>query len=202
MTVPTNSNEMHRSAQASRLLRAQLDIVAQSLPVTTWINPSWAFLSMIPFLLDTHLFGYVPEWRVVAVMAMHLTNSAIAMVLYRKFLGDSGDNRKWLLWLTIFQFFIGLVWGETIWLLWVNGNAVNNVFVMMPFVGVLWSYAMSRTMHIGVYLASVLPIVALGSLRAITGEGNVADGIRLYAGAGGDRAAQNRDDAGHPIRQR
>jgi two-component system cell cycle sensor histidine kinase PleC len=177
MTAKTNSNDTHQTAQASRLLRAQLDIVAQSLPVTTWINPSWAFLSMVPFLFSNYLFGYVPLWRVAAVMALHLTNSVIAVVLYRHFLADSSDNRKWLSVLTGFQLLIGAVWGATIWFLWVNGNAVNNVFVIMPFIGVLWSYAMSRTMHIGVYLASVLPIVVLGSLRAATGEGSVAHGL-------------------------
>ena len=177
MTAHTVSNDSHQTAQASRLLRAQLDIVAQSLPMTTWINPSWAFLSMIPFIIPNYLFGYVAVWRVATVMALHLANSVIAIVLYRHFQADSSDNRKWLNWLTAFQLLIGVVWGATIWLLWVNGNAVNNVFVIMPFVGVLWSYAMSRTMHIGVYLASVLPIVILGSLRAATGEGSVAHGL-------------------------
>jgi two-component system cell cycle sensor histidine kinase PleC len=177
MTAHTISNDTHQSAQESRLLRAQLDIVAQSLPVTIWINPSWAFLSMIPFLVPTYLFGHLPAWRVAAVMAMHLSNSVIAVMLYRAFQADSSDNRKWLVWLTTFQLLIGVCWGATIWLLWINGNAVNNVFVIMPFVGVLWSYAMSRTMHVGVYLASVLPIVVLGSLRAVTGDGSVAHGL-------------------------
>jgi two-component system cell cycle sensor histidine kinase PleC len=173
MTAQTISNDSHDATQASRLLRAKLDMVAQSLPVMIWLNPSWAFLSMIPFMVPPYLFGYVPLWRMAAVMALHLTNSAIAATLYRRFAADSSNNRKWLEWLTLFQLFIGVVWGATIWLLWVNGNAVNNVFVLMPFIGVLWSYSITRTMHTGVYFASVLPIVVLGSLRAATGGGSV-----------------------------
>jgi two-component system, cell cycle sensor histidine kinase PleC len=177
MTAQTISNENVRQAGESRLLRAQLDIVAQSLPLTMWINPSWAFLSMIPFFFPTDVFGYVPFWRVSLALGLHLANGGAASLLYRRFQKDSRDERKWLRWLTAFQAVIGVVWGSTIWLLWINGNAVNNVFVIMPFVGVLWSYAMSRTMHIGVYLASVLPIVVLGSLRTITGDGSVAHGL-------------------------
>jgi hypothetical protein len=177
MTAHTVSNDSHQTAQASRLLRAQLELVAQSLPVVTWINPSWAFLSMIPFLIPSYLFGYVPVERVAAVMALHLANSVLAVLFYRRFQADSSDNRGWLIRFTLLQLEIGLCWGATIWLLWVNGNAVNNVFVILPFVGVLWSYATSRSMHIGIYLASVLPIVVLGSLRAATGSGAVAHGL-------------------------
>jgi two-component system cell cycle sensor histidine kinase PleC len=68
----------------------------------------------------------------------------------------------------MFQFYIGLTWGATIWLLWENGNLANNIFVLMPFVGILWAYSISRAMHLGVYLAAVLPIVLLGSLRVLT----------------------------------
>jgi two-component system cell cycle sensor histidine kinase PleC len=168
---------MHQSVQAERLLRAQLELVAQSLPVVTWINPSWAFLSMIPFLIPTYLFGHVSMWRIGLVMALHLFNSVGALFLYRLFRADSRDTRKWLMRFTLLQLEIGLCWGAMIWLLWINGNAVNNVFVILPFVGVLWSYATSRSMQMGVYLASVLPIVILGSLRALTGEGSVAHGL-------------------------
>jgi two-component system cell cycle sensor histidine kinase PleC len=177
MTAQTISNENDDATQASRLLRAQLDMVAQSLRVTTWINPSWAFLSLAAFLFPQDPFGHVPLWRLSAVMGLHFLNSAIALVLYRRFRADSSDSRKWAVWLTAFQLLIGVVWGATIWLLWVNGNAVNNVFVIMPFTGVLWSYAITRTMHAGVYLATVLPIVILGSLRAATGDGDVSHGL-------------------------
>ena len=153
MTAHTISNDTHQSAQASRLLRAQLDTIAQSLPLTVWVNPSWALLSMVPFLIPRYLFGYVPLWHVALIMALHLFNSAVAIVVYRHFQANPGNNRKWLVALTLFQTFVSTIWGATVWLMWDNGDAVNNVFVIMLLTGVLWSYATARTMHIAVYLA-------------------------------------------------
>ena len=179
MTAQTISVINGEAAGETRLLRAQLEMVAQSLPLTMWINPSWAFLCMMPLFVPNNLFGDISGWRIATVMTLHLMDSAIAAVLYRQFRADSSNTRRWLFTMTLFQALIGLVWGAMVWLIWVNDNAVNNVFVMMPFIGVLWSYAMSRTMHIGIYLTAVLPIVLLGSLRAITGDGALAHELTL-----------------------
>jgi two-component system cell cycle sensor histidine kinase PleC len=154
-----------------RLLRAKLDVIGSSLPMTMWVNPTWALLTIIPFLVSQEPFGAIPGRRIALVMALHLFNSFMAAVLYRAFRRDSSNGRAWLRSLMLFQLYIGITWGATIWLLWQHGNPANNVFVITPFVGLLWAYAMSRTMHVGVYLAAVLPIVVLGSLRAITSPG-------------------------------
>jgi two-component system cell cycle sensor histidine kinase PleC len=157
-----------------RLMRARLDVIGQSLPMTMWMNPTWALLTATPFLFSDSPFGDLPLGRVFLVVGLHLFNSIIAGFLYRAFRRDSADGRKWLQMLVVFQFYIGLTWGATIWLFWENGNAAHNVFVIMPFVGLLWAYCLSRAMHFGVYLAAVLPIVVLGSLRAFTAPGAAA----------------------------
>ena len=173
MTAQTISNATADTASESRLLRAQLEIVAQSLPLNVVINPTWALLTLLPFLLPGNDFGNISWAQIGAVMGLHLLDSVIAWVLYRQYLADSSNVQKWFNRLTNFQFVIAVVWGLQVWLEWDNGNAINNVFVIMAMVGVLWSYALSRTMHLTVYLASVLPIVALGSLRAISGQGMI-----------------------------
>jgi two-component system cell cycle sensor histidine kinase PleC len=160
-----------------RLLRAKLDVMGQSLPMTMWMNPTWALLTATPFLFPHSPFGDVPISRVVLVVGLHLFNSVVAGVLYRALRRDAANGRKWLQMLIAFQFYIGLTWGATIWLFWQNGNAANNVFVIMPFVGLLWAYCLSRAMHFGVYLAAVLPIVVLGALRAFTATGAAAHAL-------------------------
>jgi len=157
-----------------RLLRARLDVIAQSLPMTTWANPAWAMLTAIPFFFSDSPFGEVPTGRIVLVLVLHLFNSVIAGVLYRGFRRDPRNGHRWLQVFTAFQFYIGLTWGATIWLFWLNGNVGNNVFVIAPFVGLLWAYGSSRAMHAGIYLAAVVPIVVLGSLRAFTAPGAAA----------------------------
>ena len=157
-----------------RLLRAKLDFIGGSLPMSMWMNPTWAFLTIVPFIISTEPFGDVPVSRLMFVMALQFFNAATAMALYRAFRRDSSNVRAWLRTLTLQQFYVGLTWGATIWLLWKHGNAANNVFVIAPFVGLLWAYALSRTMHVGIYLAAVMPIVVLGSLRAMTSTGLAA----------------------------
>ncbi len=167
----------NRAIEEPRMLRAQVEIVGQSLPMVTWINPTWAFLSLVPFLVPGSPFGHIATWRLITVMLLHLATGVVASILSRRFRADSSNTRKWLGVLTAFQLSIGAVWGVMIWLLWINGNAVNNVYVLLPISGVVWSYALSRTQHMGVYLAAILPIMALGALRAITGEGLVAHAL-------------------------
>ncbi|HWA30652.1 MAG TPA: HAMP domain-containing sensor histidine kinase [Rhizomicrobium sp.] len=167
MTAQTLPTARAVDGDDSRLLRARLEVVAHSLPMTVWFNPTWAFLTTIPFMV-TDAFGDVSGGRIAMVIALHLFNSAVATVLYRTYRRDSSNGRTWLHTLTLFQAYIGMTWGATIWLLWVNGDIANNLFVLMPFVGLLWAYSISRAMHLGVYLGAVLPIVLLGSLRVVT----------------------------------
>ena len=177
MTAQVLSNVKVAHGDEPRLLRARLDVIGQSLPMTMWLNPSWALLTAAPFFFPNNPFGAVPIARVTLVIVLHLFNSIIASVLYRAYRRDASNGRQWFRVLTAFQAYIGLTWGATIWLFWLDGNAANNVFVMMPFVGLLWAYGLSRAMHLGVYLAAVLPIVVLGVLRAFTATGATAHAL-------------------------
>jgi len=166
----TNASTM----EEPRLLRAQLDMVVQFLPLSLWINPSWAFISIIPFMGFFHVFGDVPLWRIAAVMVLHLVTSGAAVVVQREYYAAPAGVTRWLNRLMILQASIGVAWGLLVWLLWQNGNPINNIFVSVPIIAVLWSYASSRAMHSGVYLVTVLPIVGLSLLRFFTGTGQTA----------------------------
>ncbi len=171
MTAQGMPNVKVAQEDEPRLLRAKLEYISSSLPSTMWVNPTWALLTLIPFMLSEQPFGKVAGARLGLVMALHIFNTLVAAMLYRAYRRDSSNWRAWLRIFILLQFYIGATWGATIWLLWVHGNAANNVFVMAPFVGLLWAYAASRSMHVGVYIAAVLPIVILGSLRAATSPG-------------------------------
>jgi two-component system cell cycle sensor histidine kinase PleC len=177
MTAQILSAAKMAEGDEPRLLRAKLDVIGQSLPMTMWLNPTWVLLTATPFFFPNDPFGEVPLSRVALVVGLHLINSVIAGFLYRAFRRDSSDARRWLHMLVAFQFYIGLTWGATIWLFWRNGDTANNVFVIMPFVGLLWAYCLSRAMHFGVYLAAVLPIVVLGGVRALTADGAAAHAL-------------------------
>jgi len=155
------------------MLRARLDLIAASLPTTVWLNPAWAILGAIPFTGIFPIFHAVPFWHLVVAVSLQIVNGLVAVLLHKSYREDHGNLEAWLLRLTIFQALIGTAWGVMAWLLWIRGDEVNNVMVALTVVGILWAYAMSRTMHITVYLAAVLPtaVLALGRF-ALAGEGD------------------------------
>src|SRR5665213_1250170 len=179
MTVQSNSNVLTPPVDEPRLLRAQLELVVRLLPMTLWINPTWAVLSIVPFLGLFHMFGDLAAWRIATMLALHLMAGVIAVILYRQHRANPGDTKSWLARLLVFQALTWAVWGAMVWLLWQDGNPANNIFVFVSIVGALWSYASSRAMHMGIYLAGIVPIVAIAFLRFITGQGQAAEALAL-----------------------
>jgi two-component system, cell cycle sensor histidine kinase PleC len=154
-----------------RMLQARLEMVVAALPTGAWLNPGWAAVSVIPFLVFSSMFGNVPLWRLAAVVGVHLVNSVVAIHLYRRYRRDPSETERWFIKLTGFQALIGVSWGLLVWFLWVNGNSDNNFVVLVPIVAVLWAYAASRAMHIAVYLAGVGPTAVLALMRFSTAPG-------------------------------
>src|SRR3984885_5396983 len=148
-------------AEDPRLLRARLDLIVSSVPITVWLNPAWAALSTLPFVGFFPIFGTIPLWRVFAVMAMHIGNSFIAARLFKDYRRDPSNSQRWLWNVAGFQALIATAWGLMGWLLWDPGNPVNNVLVTLVIVVTLWAYASSRAMHTAVYLAGVTPTLVL-----------------------------------------
>jgi two-component system cell cycle sensor histidine kinase PleC len=144
--IETSRNEAAKPADGpERMRRARLAMLMAGLPTTAWLNPGWAFLSIVPFMGLFPLFGYVPAWRLATVVGLHLVNSGLALAIYRSYLRNPSDVTGWYRKLTVFQALIGTSWGLLVWLLWIN------VVVLIPIVAVLWAYAVTRAMHYGTY---------------------------------------------------
>lgn len=157
-----------------RMLRAQVEIIAASLPVTMWLNPSWAIVSIIPFLGFFPFFGYVSPVNLIAAVSVHVVNATIAAFLYLWYRHNPTDIHKWAVRFNVFQVLIGISWGLLPWFLWVPDNNLNHVIVVVPIVAVMWTYAISRSTRFSLYLAGVLPIALLMTLRFLTADGRVA----------------------------
>jgi len=167
MTAETIS-EAPTNGDRERMLQARLDMVAAALPAGAWLNPGWALLSIVPFMGFFPMFGAVPVWRLATIVGVHIINGFLAFALYRSYRSDPIDTNAWFWRLTAFQSLIGVSWGLLVWLLWLPGNPVNHVAVLVPIVAVLWAYAASRAMHIAVYLAGVGMIAVLALARFVT----------------------------------
>lgn len=173
----TNDTASADGMGAERRRRAQVETVAASMPLTIWLNPSWAAVAMLPFMGFFPIFGNVPVLNQVAAVGLHLVNSAIAVVLFLLYRYNPTSPRAWMNRFVAFQTLIGFSWGAMIWLLWVPGNAVNNVIVIAPIVAVLWTYAASRSLHLGLYMAGVVPIFALVMARFLDNPQGAASAL-------------------------
>jgi two-component system cell cycle sensor histidine kinase PleC len=157
-------SEVVQNDQA-RMLRARLDFLITTLPVTTWINPSWAALSALPFTGLVPMFGAVSPWRLLLAVGLHILNSFVAVRLGSEYRHGHTNDAVWLRRITAFQALVGTSWGLFAWLLWVNGNPVNHVLIVGVIVVVLWVYVFSRGTHLGVLLASTTPIATFAVAR-------------------------------------
>jgi two-component system cell cycle sensor histidine kinase PleC len=154
-----------------RMLRAQVEMLDQSLPIMVWINPSWAVLSILPFSGIFPIFGTIAPWRLALVVLLHLCNSAVAWYFHRGYQRDPSDTDGWLHRMTALQVLVGVAWGLGVWLVWQNGNAVNNLLSILPVVAIIWVYALTRTTHTTVYLAGILTITIVTMARTLTATG-------------------------------
>jgi two-component system cell cycle sensor histidine kinase PleC len=149
------------AAEEARMLRARLDFMAATLPLTVWVNPTWAAFAVIPFTGLFPIFGSLSWLRIAAVIGVHLINSVIAATLRSQYRSGPSDPQRWLARMAVFQGLIGFSWGLFVWLLWEAGNPINHVLVVMSVVAVLWASAFSRAMHKTVYYAGIAPTVVL-----------------------------------------
>ena len=174
MTAQAISSPARAKTEETRMLRARLNLIVSSVPIAIWVNPAWAAITILPFAGFFPVFGAIAWWRLAAIMALHIVNSFIASALYRGYLRDPVNSRKWMWAVGGFQMLIGTTWGLMGWLLWVPGNPVNNIFVMLAVIAILWAYAFSRAMHSAVYFAGVTPTVVLTLIAIVYSGGPVA----------------------------
>ncbi len=167
-------------ADPERLMQARLDMVAAQLPIGAWLNPGWAFVSIVPYMGFFPALGHVPPWHLVLAIAVHLFNSVLANIIYRQYRRDPTDTKAWFRTLTAFQSLVGLSWGLLVWLLWADGNPINNIAVLVPIVAVLWVFAHTRVMHIAIYFTGMGPAAALSMARFATASGDTWPTITIF----------------------
>src|SRR6202012_5202450 len=103
---------------------------------------------------------------IVSFGASKLTN------IYRDDTASHANALKLQGWFTRYiaaQVAISAAWGFMPWLLWTHGDFVNHVFIAAVITGVLSWLVVSRASHMEMFLAGMIPIVVLTSLRFLFG---------------------------------
>jgi two-component system, cell cycle sensor histidine kinase PleC len=157
-----------------RMLQARLDLMVASMPTALWINPCLTIVWMLPFMGLFPQLGAIRWPQLCIIMAMQILMGLAARPLYRGYRRDPENPGRWLGRLAIFQAASGAVWGIFVWLIWSDGNPLNNVLVTMTVCGIVWAYSFTRAMHAGVYLSGVVPTIVLTIARIAYGSGPVA----------------------------
>jgi len=156
-----------------RVLRAQLQLIVNSLSFTAFVNPLGVAMMYGPVLFEPEYFGAVPIGHFWIVCVMHAATSLAAWLIYRRRneAFDLVSMERRLAWL---QLTLGVCWGITLWLLWVDNNPTNNVFCALAMTSMLWAATVTRVMHLRLYAIGFVTMGGLYWLRMATGTTPVA----------------------------
>ena len=169
---------MQRSADG-RVLKAQLNLIADVLHAARFIAPLWALCAAL-LASELGAFGNAPlEVAMVLPVAVGLT-TLMAMRLVTLYRDDAAVHASqprlepWFGRFIALQIAISSAWGLMPWLLWQSGNPMNHIFLALAVVAILSWLIVSRISHMDMFMASVVPMVALADLRFLLG-GSLVD---------------------------
>jgi two-component system cell cycle sensor histidine kinase PleC len=165
---------MQRSADV-RVLKAQLDLIADVVYAARYTAPIWALA--VAFLCSNQ-FGYLGHQSIqttmvlaVAVIAVSMASSHVVTAYQNEAAGrvTSEQLQAWFPRFVTIQVAISCAWGLAPWLLWTPGDAVNHLFIAGIIGGTLGALAVSRATHIDVLIASMAPLAAITGVRFLFG---------------------------------
>lgn len=168
-----------------RVLRSQLDLTSQTVRSTRLSSPFWA-LGIALFGSDLcGLFGHVDinvALFVPVIVAATMILSASVVSTYQYDTADAREydrTRPWFSRIVAMQAVISFAWGLMPWILWENGNFANHLFLAGASVLVLATLVVSRASHMEMFLASIVPMTLLTTLRFALGGNAVDLGIAI-----------------------
>ena len=160
-----------------RVLKAQLDLVAESMSITRVSAVLWSLVLLALTSSAFHLFGNIPPSRGIWLVVSVGITSIVATVVVATFRRNSAarasieDISRWQTELIYMQAAIGIVWGMAPWLLWQAKSPLNHVFLAGAMVVVLSNLVVSRSNHSGIILAGIIPVSVISALRFAFGDG-------------------------------
>src|ERR1700749_4008763 len=172
---------------------ARLKQIVASLPASIIYNPLMTILAALPFVFGPKTFGYVSWWAIAAAIGVQIATSVATRIIYVTNRDKVRDVRKLQQELLIQQFFYSPGCGTIGWFFWCDGNSVNNMYVVLLMVCVVWAGAFTRAAHreimtVGTATASIVFLarfaIAPGTLaHVMTFLGPLLLGYILVMGA-------------------
>ena len=168
-----------------RVLKAQLDLTAQSVQTTRFTAPLWALLAAL--LCSQGLFGRHSLMQALYLPMIVTLTVGMSTGFTATYLRQSGgmqnitEIRRWFLRLSLVQFSNSLAWGLMPWLLWETGNPVNHVFLAAASIVAISNLLAARGCNLPMFIASLLPISLMSAARFALGENGMDLAIAMTA---------------------
>ena len=159
-----------------RVLKAQLDLIAEAVYATRFTSPLWALL--IAWLASDQFgyFGKTPFEQCLILPAVVSASVVLASFIVSKYRSDVGSHTEpdrvqpWFARFVSMQAAISTVWGLVPWLLWNANNPLNHLFLAVSVVFVLSGLLISRATHLDMFIAGLAPISAIAFVRFVWGD--------------------------------
>ena len=157
------------------MLQARLQIVIDSLMATIIFNPLLTAICIPAFALAGSPFGSVPVWRLGLAEILQFLSAGFAVFVYRRYRQvDDGQLDRVHVLLVFGQTLFSTVWGVIAFLVWLPGNPVNQVFIVMLMAVVSYSVVFSRSMLMSLLAAGFVAQGGLILTRLLTAGGPIA----------------------------
>jgi two-component system cell cycle sensor histidine kinase PleC len=153
---------------------ARLKQVVASLPASIIYNPLMTVLAGLAFVFGPDTFGHVSWLAIACAIGVQLFTSAIGRAVYvatRDSVRDLATKQRQLV---LHQVLYSAGCGTMAWFFWCDNNAVNNMYVVLLMVCVLWAGAFTRAAHRLIFTISTITAALAFTARFAIAPGAVA----------------------------
>jgi two-component system cell cycle sensor histidine kinase PleC len=130
-----------------RDLDARLKQIVASLPASIIYNPIMTAFAAIPFVVAPDMFGRITLFGIVAIVGIQIVTSVMTRFVYLanrdKVRDPHAVQRELIAQQIVYSAGCGLVG----WFFWIDGNNVNNMYVVLLMVCIVWAGAFTRAAH-------------------------------------------------------
>lgn len=160
--------------EPDRWLKARLDLIVASPPLSAVLNPIFASLLLIPFGGTFPAFGVISLPLLLAIVGLHGATAAIALAINTWALKLNPSPRRLLAVLLAFQFVAAMTWALTAALCWIEGNDANNTLLALILVANMWALVLTRGYLPAMFALGLFILLASLWTLSLTSDGQAA----------------------------
>jgi len=158
-----------QTPQDRRVQQARSQVVIDTLMATIVFNPLFTAICAPALFFAGSPLGPVPLWRLALALGLQLLSATVAIFIYRRYRQIAAEDVTTVERLLIAsQIMFSGVWGIVVFLFWLPGNPVNQIFVVMVMSLVSYAVVFARSVHLRMLAVSLLVQGGFLTLRLIT----------------------------------